>query len=62
LLAPALAEYRQALENCAALGVVHDAVHDLEMIRAAGVAGLEPAFELLEGYVGEETGVGGAHH
>jgi hypothetical protein len=28
-------------------GVVRDALHDLEMIRAAGVAGLEPAFELL---------------
>lgn len=31
------------------------------MIRATGVAGLEPVFELLEGYVGEETDVGGAH-
>jgi len=31
------------------------------MIRATGVAGLEPAFELLEGYVGEETDVGSAH-
>jgi len=27
------------------------------MIRAAGVTGLEPAFEMLEGYVGEGTGV-----
>jgi hypothetical protein len=52
LLAPALAEYRRALENCAALGVVRDALRDLEMIRAAGVEGLETVFELLEGYVG----------
>jgi tetratricopeptide (TPR) repeat protein len=48
LLAPALEEYRRALENCAAPGVVHDALRDLEMIRAAGVDGLEPVFELLE--------------
>jgi hypothetical protein len=48
LLAPALAEYQRALENCAAPGVVRDALHDLETIRAAGVEGLEPAFELLE--------------
>jgi tetratricopeptide (TPR) repeat protein len=48
LLAPALEEYRRALENCAAPGVVRDVLHDLEMIRAAGVEGLEPAFELLE--------------
>jgi hypothetical protein len=48
LLAPALEEYRRALENCAAPGVVHDALHDLEIIRTAGVEGLEPAFELLE--------------
>jgi tetratricopeptide (TPR) repeat protein len=47
LLAPALAEYRRALRNCAAPGVVRDALRDLEMIRAAGVEGLEPAFELL---------------
>lgn len=51
LLAPALDEYRQALENCAAPGVVRDALRDLEMIRAAGVDGLEPAFELLESAV-----------
>ena len=48
LLAPALEEYRRALENCAAPGVVRDALHDLEIIRAADVEGLEPAFELLE--------------
>jgi hypothetical protein len=47
-LAPALAEYQRALENCAVPGVVHGALRDLGMIRAAGVAGLEPAFELLE--------------
>jgi hypothetical protein len=28
-------------------GIVHEALHDLEMIRAAGIKGLEPAFELL---------------
>jgi tetratricopeptide (TPR) repeat protein len=48
LLAPALAEYRRALENCAAPGVVRDALRDMEMIRAAGIEGLEPVFELLE--------------
>jgi hypothetical protein len=46
---PALEEYLRALENCAAPGVVHDALRDLEMIRAAGMEGLEPAFKLLEG-------------
>jgi tetratricopeptide (TPR) repeat protein len=48
LLAPALVEYQRALEICAAPGVVQDALRDLELIRAAGVAGLEPVFELLE--------------
>jgi tetratricopeptide (TPR) repeat protein len=48
LLAPALAEYRRALENCAAPGIVQDALRDLEMIQAADAEGLEPAFELLE--------------
>jgi len=48
LLAPALAEYRRALENCAAPGVVQNAIRDLELIRAAGIEGLEPVFELLE--------------
>jgi tetratricopeptide (TPR) repeat protein len=51
LLAPAMEEYRRALENCAAPGVVQDALRDLEMIRAAGVEGLEPVFELLESAV-----------
>jgi tetratricopeptide (TPR) repeat protein len=51
LLAPALAEYRGALENCSAPGVVRDALWKLEIIRAAGIEGLEPAFELLEGAV-----------
>ena len=49
LLTPALTEYRQALENCDAMGVVGDALRDLELIRAAGVEGLEPVFDLLEG-------------
>jgi len=48
LLAPALKEYRRALEICAVLGVVRHALHDLELIRAAGVDGLEPVFELLK--------------
>jgi len=47
LLAPALDQYRRALEHCAAPGVVYEAYRDLEMLRAAGVAGLEPVFELL---------------
>ncbi|MBC8449017.1 MAG: DUF4062 domain-containing protein [Chloroflexi bacterium] len=34
-----------------------DALWDLEMIRAAGIEGLEPVFELLEGYVGEGTDI-----
>jgi hypothetical protein len=42
------AEYRRALENCAAPGVVCAALRDLEMIRAAGIEGLEPVFELLK--------------
>ena len=48
LLGSAMDEYRLALENCTAPGVVHDALRDLEMIRAAGVVGLEPALALLE--------------
>jgi len=49
LLTPALAEYQRALEICAAPGVVQDAIRDLELIQAAGIEGLEPVFELLEG-------------
>lgn len=48
LLAPALAEYQRALDITAAPGVVRDALHDLELIRAAGIEGLEPAFALLQ--------------
>jgi tetratricopeptide (TPR) repeat protein len=48
LLAPALAEYRKALEITSAKGVVQDAIRDLELIRGAGIEGLEPVFELLE--------------
>jgi len=47
LLAPAREEYQRALENCAAQGVVSDALHDLEMIQAAGVAGLESVVGIL---------------
>ena len=49
LLALALAEYQQALEITSAPGIVQDAIRDLELIRAAGGEGLEPAFELLGG-------------
>jgi len=28
--------------------MIQDALRDLELIRAAGIEGLEPAFELLE--------------
>ena len=45
------------MDNCAAIGVVRDALHDLEMIRAAGVDGLEPVFELLESSLSEGTDV-----
>jgi hypothetical protein len=55
LLALALAEYQRALKNCATPGVVRDALRDLEMIRTAGIEGLEPVFGLLEDYVGEGT-------
>ncbi len=48
LLSPALTEYQRALEITAAPGVVQDAIRDLELIRAAGVEGLEPIFDLLE--------------
>jgi len=48
LLASALAEYRRALDITSAPGVVRDALHDLKLIRAAGIDGLEPAFALLE--------------
>jgi hypothetical protein len=56
LLAPALAEYQRALEICAAPGVVRDALWDLEMICAAGIEGLETAFELLQGYASKLEG------
>lgn len=48
LLAPTLTEFERALEITAAPGVVHDALRDLELIRNAGVEGLEPVFALLE--------------
>lgn len=51
LLAPALDEYRRALEICAAPGVVEDALRDMKLIKAAGIEGLEPVFELLIGAV-----------
>ena len=44
----ALKEYRLAVGVCSAKGIVQDAIRDLELIRAAGIEGLEPIFELLE--------------
>lgn len=54
LLASALTEYHYALDITSAYGVVRDALRDLELIRAAGVEGLEPVFELLEGVLNEQ--------
>ncbi len=51
LLAPALDQYRRALVHSAAPGIVYEAQRDLEMLRAAGVAGLEPVFELLKDHL-----------
>jgi tetratricopeptide (TPR) repeat protein len=48
LLAPALKQYRRALDITGAPGVVQDAIRDLELIQAAGIEGLERVFELLE--------------
>jgi len=55
LLASALGEYRLALEITAVPGVVRDALRELELIRATGVEGLEPVFELLEGVLDEHS-------
>ena len=48
LLIPVLEEYRRALQITSAPGVIQDAIRNLELIQAAGIEGLEPAFELLE--------------
>lgn len=55
LLDPALTEYRRAMEITAVPSVVREAVRDLELIRAAGIEGLEPVFELLEGALNANT-------
>jgi len=55
LLAPALAEYRRALDITSAPGTVRDALHDLDLIRAAGIEGLEPVIGLLEGVLNEHS-------
>ncbi len=55
LLAPALTEYRHALDITSAPGVVRDAFRDLELIRAAGIEGLEPVFALLEQALNADT-------
>ena len=44
-----------ALDNCSAKGVVQDAIRDLELIRAAGIEGLEPVFELLQSALEDEA-------
>lgn len=54
LLEPALTEYRRALDITSAPGIVRDALCDLKLIRAAGIEGLEPVFELLEGALNEQ--------
>jgi hypothetical protein len=54
LLNLVLTEYHRALGNCSAKGVVQDALRDLELIRAAGIEGLEPVFALLESAI-EDT-------
>ncbi|MBN1890002.1 MAG: tetratricopeptide repeat protein [Thermoflexales bacterium] len=56
LLAPALEEYRRALEITSAAGVVGDALRDLELIRKAGIEGLEPIFDLLQGALPKTSG------
>ncbi len=48
LLAPALEAYQQALNITAARGVVTENLQDLELIRSAGIEGVEPIFELLQ--------------
>jgi tetratricopeptide (TPR) repeat protein len=55
-LAPALAGYQEALETYDYVDKdeLGKAISNLEMIQQAGVAGLEPALELLKGYV-EDT-------
>jgi tetratricopeptide (TPR) repeat protein len=53
LLTPVLMEYHRALDITTAPGVVRDVLRDLELIRAAGIEGLEPVFELLEGVLNE---------
>ncbi len=48
LLMPVLEMYQQALNVTAARGVIAENLQDLELIRAAGIEGLEPVFELLQ--------------
>lgn len=48
LLAPALVEYRRALEITAAPGVVSDVIQDVELVQAAGIEGLEPVLQILK--------------
>jgi tetratricopeptide (TPR) repeat protein len=55
LLAPALAEYRHALAITSAPGVVREVLRDLELIRDAGIEGLEPVFALLEQALNADT-------
>lgn len=48
-------EYRRALVITSAAGIVREALLDLELIRAAGIEGLEPVFALLEGALNANT-------
>jgi tetratricopeptide (TPR) repeat protein len=47
LLGLALEEYRKALENCAAPGVIGEAIRDLDLVQAAGIGNLELVVSLL---------------
>ena len=55
LLSPAENTYRQALSICKARGIIENALQDLELIRSAGIEGLDPVVELLEGYLGVDV-------
>lgn len=54
LLLPVLGEYRRALNNTTAKGVVSENIQNLVIIRDADIEGLEPVFELLEGALHEQ--------
>lgn len=47
LLSPAMTEYHRGLEITVAAGIINNVICNLELIRAAGVVGLESVFDLL---------------